>query len=65
MSVSGHPDWKAYKAALARMAEASTRLLEHDPSSPGHEEAEREFQEAMWAYDEVRSRLNKPGGAGG
>ena len=61
MAVSDHPAWEDYKAALAQLAAASTRVEEARASgSPHLQEAEREFQEALDTYEAVREWLKDP-----
>ena len=61
MAVSDHPAWGDYKAALAKLAEAGAHLEEaRAQDSPHLAEHEREFQEALDAYEAIREWLRQP-----
>lgn len=58
MTLAGRPSWESYKRALARLAEAGTRLdTAQAEGAPNLAEAEREFEDALRAYDAARDRL--------
>ena len=61
MSMTDHPAWGDYKAALDRLARAGVRMEAAQMMNASDlEEAERAFQEAMQAYDALRERLAEP-----
>ena len=61
MALWQHPDWPDYKAALARMADASTRVdAARDTGGRELAEADLEFQEALAAYEALHARIHGP-----
>lgn len=58
MYMTDHPAWPAYKAALARLVEAGSRLEEAQAlGSADLCEADQEFQNALSEYTATRERL--------
>ena len=58
MSMTDHPAWNAYKAALARVAKAGARLTSaQEQDGPDVMKAEQEFHTAITAYDSIRTQM--------
>ena len=54
------PSWTSYKRALARLADAGQRLdFAQASGSDNIETLEREFQDALRAYDAAREQMDR------
>ena len=62
MFVTDHPSWAAYKAALARFAEASARL-EDERTAQGSDlrQVEQDYEDALLAFEASRDCLASTG----
>ena len=62
MFVTDHPSWAAYKAALARFAEASARL-EEERTAHGSDlrQVEQDYEDALLAFEASRDCLASRG----
>lgn len=61
MALWHHPDWPDYKAALERLADASSYVeAVRQAGSPQLGEAERRYSEALAAYEALHQRIHGP-----